>query len=237
MAAEVHTFSKKKQEGSRAGWYYAGEMIQKHGIEEFERFKKQGKFETREDKDGDTQYRKVREYEDNSTELLDSARVGKKCGITADEAKKLEDAMADKFKRKRSAQDELEDGHNQGGGRGGHGPRGGRGGRGGGRGRGTTEPLVGTEEKKAIEMAKKMIAILDKKADSLCGVVWRLKSDQLKKSIAVGADKCIPKVEKTKAAIEMFLKAEPFNHSKCKAAVCSAGGIVEEASKIIKAAK
>eukprot|EP00959_Pyramimonas_sp_CCMP1952_P216227 4522449-Pyramimonas_sp.AAC.1 len=213
---ELRTFIKTRQEMEEGEWFYEGEMIQKHGEKEFGQFKAMGKFKTKEDEDGITKYQKIREIERKSKTLEDKAEVKKSANLSEEQLKQLEDSMADQFRSSRRA---ITQGEASRGGRGN-----GRGsGRGAGRGsaRGSTD-LVDDIEDKSKANARKMMALLDKKADSLGGVHRRLKNDKLKKSIALSAEKMISKVEGTKNKIKDKYEKEPYNHSTVNAAVASA---------------
>ena len=106
-ASEVKTVVKTTGDKSKERWYYQGELELIHGKEEFARFAAKGKWETKEDDDGDIMYRKkiVNTIKDNTTE--DKAISGKKMAVDSDTQKVIEDAMS-AFGRSKSARP-LED--------------------------------------------------------------------------------------------------------------------------------
>ena len=228
-AFEIKTFTKTREKMEEGEWFYEGEMKQKHGEEEWAQFKAMGKFDTQEDEDGITRYRKIRMIERKAKTMSDQAEVSKKTSVLQlGEAQALEDAMANQFDRSRMI----------GAGRGNAGrtPRGSSGsgggaGRGAGRGTGSGSNLSPDPEEKSKANAKKMMALLYKKANGLAAMQPRL----MKKSIALAADKTLTKVESTKNKIKEKYDKSPYNHSSVNAAVAGAAGVVEEASKIIKA--
>ena len=109
-------------------------------------------------------------------------------------------------------------------------------GRGSGSGSKEQEEKETDPEEKARNNARSMTTLLDQKADKLTAVIRRLKGDRLKLSILKAAESSIPKLEAAKNKIEALLNSSNHSHSKLLSVAASAGGLVEEATKIIKAA-
>jgi len=93
VAKEVRTVVKTSGTKEKCSWMYAGELRRIHGDAEFEHFAAKGKWETREDEDGDVQYRKKEKVEVSNSMKHDSASAGKSMAIDSGAFQKLYDAM------------------------------------------------------------------------------------------------------------------------------------------------
>jgi hypothetical protein len=228
-------FSKIKEDAEKAKWMYEGELRQKHGDKEFEKFQRMGKWETKEDKDGDTMYRRVHETSTTTKRHEDGFKtIGTSSKLSDEQYEQMVEAMKRQMKTGKLA---LEDTAQTTGMKAMKAMKAMK------VAKGSTEEeeenVDATDEQKCIDKATETHKGLKYVHDKVILCTTKLKGNKLFQSQHAAAVDMVPKLEKALKQMKdiMECEAKKIKTTKAKASIGSACQIWIMASKIVKAAK